>query len=93
MLRNSVIAVGVAAMVCGLVALLVGIPPGFVFAFWGAVLVLSIVYEQFRYKPVETGAPGPGWTKTTERFIDDETGEPVTVWLQANTGERRYVRG
>jgi hypothetical protein len=93
MLRSSVIAVGVAAMVCGLIALLAGIPPGLVFAFWGAVLVLSIVYEQFRYKPVETGAPGPGWTKTTERFIDDDTGEPVTVWLQANTGERRYVRG
>jgi hypothetical protein len=61
--------------------------------FWGAVIVLSIVYERFRYKPVETATPGPGWTKTPERFIDDETGQPVTVWLEPQTGERKYVRG
>jgi hypothetical protein len=41
---------------------------------------------------VETAAPGPGWTRTQERFIDDETGEPVTVWIDA-TGDRKYVRG
>jgi hypothetical protein len=42
---------------------------------------------------VEHDAPGAGWTKTAERFIDDETGESVTVWLEPKTGERRYVRG
>jgi hypothetical protein len=31
------------------------------------------------------------WVETTERFIDDETGEPVTVYVQSATGERKYV--
>jgi membrane protein implicated in regulation of membrane protease activity len=93
MLRSSLVGVGVVALICGVVALLARIPPAFIFLFWGAVVVLSIVYERFRYKPLESAAPGPGWTKTEERFIDDETGEAVTVWLQRETGERRYVRG
>jgi hypothetical protein len=93
MLRKWVLLVAAVALACGLAALFARVPPGFVFVFWGAVIVLSIVYERYRYKPVETAAPGPGWTKTPERFIDDETGEPVTVWLQPETGERKYVRG
>jgi membrane protein implicated in regulation of membrane protease activity len=93
MLRSSVLLLGAAAIVCGVVAMFAGCPPGWVFAFWGALVVLSLVYEKVRYKPLESAAPGPGWTKTAERFIDDETGEPVTVWLQPQTGERKYVRG
>jgi hypothetical protein len=93
MLRSSVLLIAGVALVCGVTLLFAGIPPALVAVFWGAVIVVSIVYERFRYKPVETGAPGPGWTKTPERFIDDETGEPVTVWLQPETGERKYVRG
>ena len=93
MLRSWTIAIGLIALMCGIAALFAHTPPGFVFIFWGAVIVLSIVYERFRYKAVEADAPGPGWTKTTERFIDDETGEPVTVWLEPNSGERKYVRG
>jgi hypothetical protein len=92
MLRNGVLLIGAAALVCGLAALFAHTPPGFVFIFWGAVIVLSIAYERFRYKPLEGAAPGPGWTKTPERFIDDETGEAVTVWINA-TGDRKYVRG
>lgn len=93
MLRSWTINIAALAFLCGVAALFAHIPPGFVFVFWGAVIVLSIVYERFRYKPVERDAPGAGWTKTAERFIDDETGEPVTVWLEPKTGERRYVRG
>ena len=92
MLRSSVLLIGAVAVVCGLAALFAHTPPGFVFVFWGAVIVLSIVYERVRYKPLEGVAPGPGWTKTPERFIDDETGEAVTVWVDAS-GERKYVRG
>jgi hypothetical protein len=87
-----VLLIGAAAVVGGAVAMFLGCPPGWVFAFWGALVVLSLVYEKVRYKPLESGAPGAGWTKTTERFIDDETGEPVTVWLERQTGERKYVR-
>jgi hypothetical protein len=92
MLRSWTIAIGAVAFVCGVAALFAHTPPGWVFAFWGAVIVLSIVFERFRYKSVETENPGPGWTRTPERFIDDESGEPVTVWMNA-TGDRKYVRG
>ena len=92
MLRSATVAIGAVALVCGVAALFAHTPPGWVFIFWGAVIVISIVYERFRYKPVESVSPGPGWTRTPERFIDDETGEPVTVWTNA-TGDRKYVRG
>lgn len=93
MLRSWVILIGTVVFVCGVVALFGHTPPGFVIAFWGAAIVISILYERFTYKPLEPRAPGPGWTATAERFLDEETGEPVTVWVQSSTGERRYVRG
>ena len=92
MLRSATLAIGAVELVCGVAALFAHTPPGWVLIFWGAVIVISIVYERFRYKPVEGAAPGPGWTRTPERFIDDETGEPVTVWTNA-TGDRKYIRG
>ena len=45
----------------------------------------------FRYRPVGETAPGPDWQITDERFIDDESGKPVTVYIKPKTGERRYV--
>jgi hypothetical protein len=93
MLRNALIAIGALALAGGIAALLAGMQPAWVFVFWGAILILSIVFERSRYKPIEGAAPGPGWTKTPERFIDEETGEAVTVWLEPASGERKYVRG
>jgi hypothetical protein len=93
MLRNVVIGLGVVALACGAAALLAGVAPGFVFLFWGGVIVLSVVYERVRYKPIEETTPGPGWTRTAERFIDDQTGETVSVWLDPVSGERKYVKG
>ena len=31
------------------------------------------------------------WQPTAEKFIDDESGRPVTVWFNPKTGARRYV--
>ncbi len=94
MLRSLVIAVGALCFLGGLVALVTGLcPPAFVAIFWGAILLLGTVFERFRYKPIESATPGAGWTKTPERFIDDETGKPVTVWLDPASGERKYVKG
>jgi len=94
MLRSLVIASGALCFAGGLVALLGGFcPPSFVFLFWGALLLLGTIYERVRYKPIETATPGAGWTRTSERFIDDQTGEPVTVWLDPASGERKYVKG
>jgi hypothetical protein len=93
MLRNWLIGIGVAAIALGIMLIAVtDIPPSLVFVCWGAILVLGIVFERFRYKPLEVAAPGAGWERTTERFIDDETGKPVTVYIQPHTGERKYVQ-
>jgi membrane protein implicated in regulation of membrane protease activity len=91
-LRSWTIGIAAIVLVCGAAALLAGAPPAWVFVFWSAVIVLSIVYERFRYKPVEEAPPGGGWHKTAERFVDDESGEPVTVWVN-DSGDRKYVRG
>src|SRR5450631_352989 len=92
MLRGAVIAIGVLCLLGGLLSLTFHIGPlALVFLMWGVVLIGSIVYERYRYKPIEQSLPGSSWVETTERFIDDETGEPVTVYVQAATGERKYV--
>ena len=94
MLRSIVIALGVVSFAGGLVALATGFcPPAYVAIFWGTLLLLGTVFERVRYKRIEMAAPGAGWTRTDERFIDDETGQPVTVWLDPASGERKYVRG
>lgn len=93
MLRNVLIGIGAAALISGLAALGTGVcPPGLVFAFWGGVLVLLIVSERVIYKRLEPARPGPGWQRTTERFVDDETGRTVTVYIEPGTGERAYVQ-
>lgn len=91
-MHSLTIAIGVVAFVCGLAALaLTNFPPAFMFLFWGAIIIAGTVFERFRYKSLETKAPAGNWQRTTERFIDDETGVPVTVWLDPVTGERKYV--
>lgn len=93
MLRKTVLLIAVIATVGGAAAMFARVPPGWIFVFWGALIVLSLVYERVHYKALETGSPGPGWTRTSERFVDEESGEAVTVWLNPSSGERRYVRG
>lgn len=92
-MHNFTIAIGVIAFMCGLLALtLTNFPPSYMFMFWGAVIIAGTVFERFRYKSLEKKAPAGNWQRTTERFIDDETGAPVTVWLDPVTGERKYVQ-
>jgi uncharacterized membrane protein HdeD (DUF308 family) len=91
-LRNAVIAIGALFLLGGIAALATGIVPGaVVFTIWGVLLVLGTVFERFRYKPNETTVPPANWERTAERFIDDETGKPVTVYVDPRTGERKYV--
>jgi len=93
MLRNVVLGFGVLCLVAGLVSIFVaGFPPAIVFGMWGVAIVAGIVFERFRYKPLEIAAPTGQWVRTAERFIDDETGQPVTVFVDPKTGERKYVR-
>ena len=56
-----------------------------------AVLVAGIVFERVNYRGNASDTTDPDWRPTNERFLDDATGRPVTVWFNATTGERRYV--
>jgi hypothetical protein len=58
---------------------------------WGLVLIIGLLFERWRYKPLTGARLGPGWVATDERFVDPETGKLVTVYFHAATGERRYV--
>ncbi|MEI9887729.1 MAG: hypothetical protein WDN08_14745 [Rhizomicrobium sp.] len=92
-MRNALIAIGAIALLCGLAALTTGaFSPAAVFAFWGALLVLGTVFERVIYKQIVAARPGPGWQRTPERFVDDQSGQPVTVYIEPKTGERAYVR-
>jgi hypothetical protein len=92
MLRIAVFCVGAAAMLGGGAALVYGLfPPAFVILFWGALLAGGIVFERVVYKKIVAHSPGPGWVRTPERFVDETSGKPVTVFVEPATGERAYV--
>ena len=93
MLRGVLLGLGGLCIVCGLAGLLAGVvTPLAMFGFWGAALVLLILCERVIYKRTLPAKPGPGWQRTAERFVDDATGKPVTVYIEPATGERAYVQ-
>ena len=92
-MRMLVLTIAGLAMLGGLVALLTGaFPPALIFGFWGVVIVAGTLWERIFYKPLLKQAPGPGWQRTPERFVDPGTGQPVTVYTDPRTGERQYVQ-
>jgi hypothetical protein len=91
--HSLTIGIGIVAFVCGIATLvLTNFPLAFMLLFWGAIIVAGVIFERYRYKPIGAAAPQGNWVRTAERFFDDETGSPVTVWLDPETGERKYVR-
>ena len=54
-----------------------------------ALFVAGTLFERFHYRGSE--AMDGDWQPTSEKFIDDESGKPVTVWFNPKTGARRYV--
>lgn len=93
MLRQILLAASLVLMGAGAAGLLTGLfyPAALWMLGTGALLAIGIAYERVRYKPIEKGRPGPGWERTSERFVDDETGKTVTVYIRPETGERMYV--
>ena len=92
MLRNVLMLISLAALAIGVALLLVGAtPPAYTLLIWGGILLAAVVYERFRYKPLADHRPGPGWERTTERFVDAESGKTVTVYVEPKSGERQYV--
>jgi hypothetical protein len=92
-MRRGLITIGVLVVIVGVAAFVSGIvSSGFVFLFWGAAFIAAIVFERVRYKRLVGKSPGPGWQRTTERFVDEESGAMVTVYVEPETGERAYVK-
>ena len=57
---------------------------------FGLLIIITSVLEPIYGKA--NGRPlGGRWRATDERFVDPETGRLVTVWFNAESGERRYV--
>ncbi len=93
MLRSIVIALGVLCVAGGAVSFATGVWPGAIGpTIFGVLLLLGTLFERLYYKPVEHGSPGPGWVATGERFVDEDNGKMVRVWIEPASGERRYVR-
>jgi hypothetical protein len=93
MLRSVLLGLGALALLCGLVGIAAGVlSPMLTFGIWGALLLLLILCERVVYKRTLGAKPGPGWQRTTERFVDETTGRTVTVFIDPATGERAYVQ-
>jgi hypothetical protein len=92
MLRSVVLALALILLAVGIWFVATGAVGAWVCVVWGGIIAAGIAYERFRYKPLLSSAPGPGWEKTNERFVDDETGKTVTVYIEPRTGERKYVK-
>lgn len=56
-----------------------------------ALLLAAIIFERVHYRGNATDSAPDDWRATDERFLDEASGRPVTVWFNATTGERRYV--
>ena len=91
MLRTGLFVVALVVCVIGLGALLAGQAQATPLAIWGGAIAAAVWVERWRYRTRE--APqGGDWQTTEERFIDPETGQPMQVFYNPRTGERRYGR-
>jgi hypothetical protein len=91
-LRLALYVLGAFAVVGAALLALLGCGPAAAgLAGWALVLIVGLLIERWRYKPLAERSPGPDWTATDERFVDPETGKLVTVYYHPASGERRYV--
>jgi len=57
----------------------------------GSLIIASLALEsRYGRRGAPTDVPPHAWQLTNERFIDDETGQLLEVWIDPLTGERRY---
>jgi hypothetical protein len=93
MLRAVVIAVTAILMCVGIALIARGIPiPGWQLLGISLLVLLGTLFERWRYRRVSEASDGQ-WQRTSERFLDPATGQPVEVLFNPHTGERRYVSG
>ena len=104
--RIAVGVLAFAALIGGLLLIVAGgaaAPSGLWLMVMGAMGLIGVAFERMRYHPEhEERAGGPGaaerdaadgrFQATEERFLDPTTRQPMRVWIDPRTGERRYRR-
>jgi hypothetical protein len=83
-------ALGGVLLVGGAGGLLLGVPTITPLVL-GIVLLVLAALDRWRPKRIDLIAPA-GFQPTAERFVDPASREPVRVYANPRTGERRYVR-
>ena len=92
MLRSLLIGFGILSLAGAAILLGLGaLPSALMLGAWGVILLVGTLYERVIYKPVLETKPKSG-VRTEERFVDETTGKPVTVYIDPATGERSYVQ-
>jgi len=90
MLRTFIQAFAFIVLLCAM-AMVVIQPAAWPALVFAGLLVLGTLWERFYYRGGTVHGEGGRWQATAERFLDEESGRPVTVWFNPATGERRYV--
>jgi hypothetical protein len=86
--RNWALIVGTLVTVGGVLMWRAGAGPMFLIA--GVLTLVTAAVEPI-YGRANGKPDGKNWRETDERFVDPDSGKLVTVWFDADTGERRYV--
>lgn len=90
MLKRFVIALGAAGLVAAALCVALRLyVPAIYLAFWGAVAIVAVLVEPWRYVPGVSRNRG-SWQATGERFHDPVSGDLVEVFYNPVTGERDY---
>ena len=90
-LRAALYAIGGLSIAGAVVLALFGCGPAAIgLAGWALVLVVGLLIERWRYKPLTERPPGPGWTATTSALSIRRPASGHGLFPRGS-GERRYV--
>ena len=67
------------------------VPLAWPFLVFAILFAVGTWLERFYYRGGTVAGQGGRLQPTGERFLDEESGQPITVWFNPVTGERRYV--
>ena len=89
--RLTVLALGALLLAGGVVLSVLTHGAGIGLMIIGALMIVSLGLERRYGRPgAPTDVPLHHFEPTRERFIDDESGKLLEVWIDPLTGERRY---
>ncbi|SPE27563.1 conserved exported hypothetical protein [Burkholderiales bacterium] len=89
MLRKALLTFALALLALGLGSWLGGARGAWPMVLWGALLTAAVLFERWRYSGASATSKD-AWQPTSERFVDPESGQPMQVWYNPSTGQRRY---